>query len=79
MSEYWDGLMNWNCEGYQANKKREKMVEYDTPMKGQKYIQECKEQIQEDIICYVEATGGEEENADALCQIVVDNFKKLEK
>jgi hypothetical protein len=39
---------------------------------------EVREQIQEDIICYVEAVGGEEENADALCQIVVDNFKKLE-
>ena len=41
-------------------------------------IKEVREQIQEDIICYVEAVGGEEENADALCQIVVDNFKKLE-
>ena len=79
MSDYWKGLMDWNCEGYQANKKREKMVEYDTPMHGQQNIAEVREQIQEDIICYVEAAGGEEENADALCQIVVDNFKKLEK
>jgi hypothetical protein len=39
---------------------------------------EVREQMQEDIICYVEAAGGYKENADALCQIVVDNFKKLE-
>ena len=47
-----------------------------------KYVSEAelasvREQIQEDIICYVEAVGGEEENADALCQIVVNNFKRL--
>ena len=41
-------------------------------------IREAREQIQEDIICYVETTGGYKENADALCQIVVDNFKRLE-
>ena len=40
-------------------------------------IAEVREQIQEDIICYVEATGGDEENADALCQMVVNNFNKL--
>jgi hypothetical protein len=40
--------------------------------------EETREQIQEDIICYVEAAGGYEENANALCQIVVDNFKKME-
>jgi len=41
-------------------------------------IKEVREQVQEDIICYVEAAGGYKENADALCQIVVDNFKRLE-
>ena len=84
MSEYWDGLMNWNCEGYQANKKREKMVEYDTPMHGQQNIAEVREQIQEDVITFVEscqtiARYNEQFIKDNLCQIVVDNFKKLEK
>jgi hypothetical protein len=41
-------------------------------------IREAREQVQEDIICYVEAAGGYKENANALCQIVVDNFKRLE-
>jgi len=57
------------------------MVEYDTPLKGQKYIQETKEQIQEDIICLIESYGflsHPEFLKDNLCQIVVDNFKKLE-
>ena len=58
------------------------MVTYDTPMKGQKYIQETKEQIQEDIICLIESYGflsHPEFLKDNLCQIIVDNFKKLEK
>ena len=63
------------------------MVEYDTPMKGQRYIQECKEQIQEDIITYLDAHYSQfrpkkhihwTPMADGLCQIVVDNFKELE-
>jgi len=33
------------------------MVEYDTPMKGQRYIQECKKQIQEDIIAFIDSPG----------------------
>ena len=80
MSDYWKGLMDWNCEGYQANKKREKMVEYDTPMHGQQNIAEVREQIQEDILTYVDvAFGNKKEFTDGLCQIVVNNFKKLEK
>ena len=81
MSEYWDGLMNWNCEGYQANKKREKMVEYDTPMHGQQNIAEVREQIQEDILSCLEMhnCSFRVQLADDLCQLVVDNFKKLEK
>jgi hypothetical protein len=68
------------------------MVEYDTPMKGQRYIQECKEQIQEDIITSLNGyfsrfklkLNGEKyvhwmPLADNLCQIVEDNFKTLEK
>ena len=47
--------------------------------------EECREQIQEDIRTYVEAqfayddeSGEAQELCDHLCQIVVDNFKKLE-
>ena len=81
MSDYWKGLMDWNCEGYQANKKREKMVEYDTPMHGQQNIAEAREQIQEDILSCLEMHGCSYrvQLADDLCQLVVDNFKKLEK
>jgi hypothetical protein len=63
------------------------MVEYDTPMKGQGFIQEAKRQIQLDIVNYM---GNYDEWARTgqptgywmqtdLCRIVVDNFKKLEK
>ena len=61
------------------------MVEYDTPLKGQRYIQECKEQIQKDMITYLKGLpsgwlweGMPQEEIDALCQIVADNFEKLE-
>ena len=57
------------------------MVTYDTPMKGQKYIQECKEQTQEDILTYLDGwsfTPYSEKMKVDLCQIIVDNFKKLE-
>ena len=43
-------------------------------------ITEVREQIQEDIISLVHSTPYGDENqelADDLCQIVVDNFKKL--
>jgi len=51
-----------------------------------KSVEECREQIQEDVITYLEGLPsgwvwyGEEaqEKTEALCQIVVDNFKKLE-
>ena len=49
-------------------------------------IKEVREQIQEDIRSYVEAqfayddeSGEAQELCDHLCQIVVDNFKFLEK
>ena len=45
MSEYWDGLMNWNCEGYQANKKREKMINI-------KYYFKKNHQVYKNIITY---------------------------
>jgi hypothetical protein len=43
-------------------------------------INEVREQVQEDIIIYIEATGGNEESdvmVARLCQIVVENFKRL--
>mgnify|MGYP001299518969 CR=1 FL=1 len=45
--------------------------------------EECREQIQEDVIAYMEPLLDREyeftsDNVDDLCQIVVNNFKKLE-
>ena len=44
-------------------------------------IEELREQLQEDLISYLEAKGllqfDHVEIADAVCKIVVDNFKKL--
>ena len=45
--------------------------------------EECRKQIQEDVIAYMEPLLDREyeftsDNVDDLCQIVVDNFKKLE-
>ena len=44
---------------------------------------ECREQIQDDVIAYMNPLLDREyeftsDNVDDLCQIVVDNFKKLE-
>ena len=71
MSEYWDGLLK--------HKEAKKMVEYDTPMHGQQNIAEVREQIQEDVITFIEscqtiARYNEQFIKDNLCQIVVDNF-----
>tara|TARA_Y100000310_G_scaffold233507_1_gene236379 strand:- start:24 stop:212 length:189 start_codon:yes stop_codon:yes gene_type:complete len=57
------------------------MVEYDTPMHGQQNIAEVREQTQEDIIAFIESFGflsHPEFLKENLCQIVVDNFKRLE-
>ena len=43
--------------------------------------EECKEQIQEDIITFIDSVipaSSDEYRKNVLCQIVVDNFKKLE-
>ena len=45
--------------------------------------EECRKQIQEDVIAYMQPLLDREyeftsDNVDDLCQIVVDNFKKLE-
>ena len=73
MSEYWDGLLK--------HRETKKMVEYDTPMHGQQNIAEVREQIQEDILSCLEMhnCSFRVQLADDLCQLVVDNFKKLEK
>ena len=63
------------------------MIEYDMPMKGQRYIQEVKKQIQRDIYAYLEprCDAGihkrhrQQAHQIALSQIVIDNFKSLEK
>ena len=60
------------------------MVTYDSPLKGQTHIKNVREQIQEDIMSYMTMQENSkylvlpEEMTDDLCQIVVDNFKKLE-
>ncbi len=61
------------------------MITYDSPLKGQTHMRNVREQIQEDIRTYLEAqfayddeSGEAQELCDHLCQIVVDNFKKLE-
>ena len=58
------------------------MIEYDSPLKGQTHIKNVREQTQEDIISFIEAYGflsHPEFLKENLCQIVVDNFKQLEK
>ena len=58
------------------------MVTYDSPLKGQTHIKNVNEQIQEDIRTFMSgciADLNDTNKTDILCQIVVDNFKKLEK
>ena len=59
------------------------MVEYDTPMKGQRYVQECKTKILQDV-----AVGANRLSAlsstrieitEELTSIINQNFKSLEK
>jgi hypothetical protein len=43
--------------------------------------EECREQIQEDIIAFIDSVipaSSDEYRKNVLCQIVVDNFKKLD-
>tara|TARA_Y100000310_G_scaffold200268_1_gene200316 strand:- start:457 stop:681 length:225 start_codon:yes stop_codon:yes gene_type:complete len=64
--------MNWNCEGYLANKKTGTY-----PIK----VLDVREQTQEDIISFIDSFGflsHPEFLKENLCQIVVDNFKELE-
>ena len=64
------------------------MIEYDSPLKGQTHMRSVREQIQEDILTYMAGrvimgaprhSPKYEQIKDDLCQIVVDNFKTLEK
>lgn len=41
-------------------------------------VVDCREQIQEDLIAWTATIPLHEDRVDELCQIVVDNFKKLE-
>ena len=77
MSDYWKGLMDWNCEGYQASKKVTGKIDSTFEIN----VLDVREQIQEDILSCLEAhdCSFRVKLADDLCQIVVDNFKKLEK
>jgi hypothetical protein len=76
MSDYWKGLMDWNCEGYQASKK----VTGKTDSTLEINVLDVREQIQEDIITYLDNVNlPNHKHVDDLCQIVIDNFKKLEK
>lgn len=63
----------------------EPIVTYDAPLKGQTHIRNVREQIQEDIRSYLDVVYAYDEDKDEaqelcdhLCQIVVNNFKKLE-
>lgn len=65
------------------------MITYDSPLKGQTHMRNAREQIQEDIRTFMlafpagyddgQVRATSEYITDNLCQIVVDNFKKLEK
>jgi hypothetical protein len=68
MSDYWTGLMEY--------KKTDSVFDIR--------ILDVREQIQEDIMTYMNPLLDNDYeftnlNVDDLCQIVVDNFKKLEK
>ena len=59
------------------------MVEYDTPLKGQGHIRIVRDQIQDDIKDYLDdsccaSIVARDDMMDALNDIIVDNFKKLE-
>ena len=45
-------------------------------MEGPQNIAECKEQIQQDLMCFLD--GMEDDVLDRVCEIVIRNFKSLE-
>jgi len=57
------------------------MIEYDLPMKGQAYIQDCKEKVLQDVTVYVQLLPkkvGKDEIVRKITQIITNNFKSLE-
>ena len=57
------------------------MVEYDTPMKGQRYIRNCKEKVLQDVTVYVNllpSSVGKDEIVRKITKIITNNFKSLE-
>jgi len=59
------------------------MVEYDTPMKGQRYVQECKTKILQDVAVWANRLSALSstriEITKELTNIITENFKSLEK
>ena len=45
-------------------------------MEGPKNIAECKEQIQQDLMCFLDGLG--DDVLDRVCEIVIENFKRDE-
>ena len=57
------------------------MVEYDTPMKGQRYIRNCKEKVLQDVTVYLQLLPkkvGKDEIVRKITQIITSNCKYLE-
>jgi hypothetical protein len=58
------------------------MVEYDLPMKGQRYIRNCKTKVLQDVTVYLQLLPknvGKDEIVHKITQIITNNFKSLEK
>jgi|TARA_R110002167_G_scaffold88260_1_gene238154 hypothetical protein len=57
------------------------MVEYDTPMKGQRYIRDCRAKVLQDVTVYLQLLPkkvGKDEIVRKITQIITNNFKSLE-
>jgi len=57
------------------------MVEYDTPMKGQRYIRNCKAKVLQDVrVCVnlLPPSITKDEIISKLTKIITNNFKSLE-
>jgi len=57
------------------------MIEYDLPMKGQAYIQDCKTKVLREVsICVnlLPSSIGKDEIISELTKIITNNFKSLE-
>ena len=57
------------------------MVEYDAPMKGQRYIRDCRAKVLQDVTVYLQLLPkkvGKDEIVRKITQIITNNFKSLE-